>query len=149
DGTSENADTYALCYRCHQRSSILSNASFTQHQSHIVNQNTPCSVCHDAHGISSAQGNLVNNSKLINFDTSVVTPDPVTGQLQYRSLGTSSGECFLSCHGKAHSPLMYPSTQTPGLIAPLNRAAPRPQVPHPQTPPKTLPKTPSADPRIR
>src|SRR5207245_2770686 len=28
DGTSESASTYALCYRCHERSNLLSNISF-------------------------------------------------------------------------------------------------------------------------
>lgn len=145
DGTAESADAYALCYRCHERGSILGNASFTYHQLHIVNSNTPCSVCHDAHGISSAQGNMVNNSKLMNFDTSVVTPDPVTGRLEYRSLGQASGQCYLSCHGVAHSPLGYPGL---GLqqVAPLNRGAVRPP---PVKSPRLTPPKPTADPRKR
>src|SRR6185369_9861027 len=55
DKTSESATAYALCYRCHDRSSILGNQSFSSHKKHIVDLKTPCSVCHDAHGISSAQ----------------------------------------------------------------------------------------------
>ena len=129
DGTSESSDAYALCYRCHERSSILSNASFTYHSLHIVNQNTPCSVCHDGHGISSAQGNTINNVKLMNFDTSIVAPDPVTGRLEYRSLGLISGQCFLSCHGKAHSPLSYPGVQPPTLIQPQTGVLKRPGTP--------------------
>jgi hypothetical protein len=116
DGSGESAVAYALCYRCHERSSILSDQSFVGHQRHIVNDRTPCSVCHDAHGISSAQGNATNNGKLINFDVGVVQPDPATGRLEYRSTGPRMGACYLSCHGVAHSPKTYPG----GALAPAN-----------------------------
>jgi predicted CXXCH cytochrome family protein len=107
DYTSESAQAYALCYSCHDRSSILDDESFPEHNRHIVNEQTSCAVCHDAHGVSSAQGTTVGNSHLINFATSVVTPDPVTGRLEFRDTGVMSGECFLSCHGEAHSPERY------------------------------------------
>jgi hypothetical protein len=32
----ENAATYALCYKCHSHSIVLSSASFPLHQSHVV-----------------------------------------------------------------------------------------------------------------
>jgi len=122
-----------MCYRCHERSSILSDQSFVGHQRHIVNDRTPCSVCHDAHGISSAQGNATNNSKLINFDISVVQPDPVSGRMEYRSLGPRMGECFLSCHGVAHSPLAYPG----GVLNPNPLPGPNPNpLPTPTTQPQ-------------
>jgi hypothetical protein len=75
DFTEENASNYALCYKCHERSSILNDESFPGHRSHVVDERTPCSACHDPHGISSTQGNAVNNSNLINFDLSIVQPD--------------------------------------------------------------------------
>ena len=53
---------------------------------------------------------MLTNSHLINFDTTVVRPDPVTKRLQYNSTGTGSGRCYLLCHGVAHSPLSYTST---------------------------------------
>jgi len=108
DGVSESSVAYALCYRCHQRSSILNNESFSAHRQHIVNDRTPCSVCHDAHGISTAQGTFTNNGHLINFDTTVVFPDPITKRLEYRSAGPRSGQCYLLCHGKDHSGINYP-----------------------------------------
>lgn len=108
DGAAESASAYALCYSCHDRSSILNDDSFTAHRLHIVDSRTPCSVCHDAHGISSAQGTPQRNSRLINFDATVVTPDPVTGRMEFRTLGSGAGQCFLSCHGKDHSPISYP-----------------------------------------
>jgi predicted CXXCH cytochrome family protein len=109
DLTSESASAYALCYRCHDRANILANTSFPQHSRHIVDARTPCSVCHDAHGISSSQGNVVKNSKLINFDTSIVRSVNVGGipRLEYNSTGARAGQCFLSCHGVDHSPKAY------------------------------------------
>lgn len=108
DFTSESAQAYALCYSCHERSSILDNQSFKEHKKHIVDERAPCAACHDAHGISSAQGNTTNNSNLINFATSMVFPDPATGRLEFRDTGLFRGECFLRCHGTNHSPLRYP-----------------------------------------
>ena len=47
------------------------------HSRHIVNGRTPCSACHDAHGVSRTQGNPRFNSNLINFDRSIVQPASV------------------------------------------------------------------------
>lgn len=110
DFTPESSNAYSLCYRCHYRDTndgILRDRSFKEHDKHIVGEDAPCSVCHDAHGISSAQGSGMNNSHLINFDTSIVFTDPVTGRLEFQDLGTFGGRCFLSCHGKDHSPKEY------------------------------------------
>lgn len=107
DNVSESPTAYALCYRCHSRSSILADESFRQHRLHVVDKHTPCSVCHDSHGIDYGQGNVTNNAHLINFDTSVVQPDLKTGRLEYNTLGPRSGSCYLSCHGVAHSPKNY------------------------------------------
>jgi predicted CXXCH cytochrome family protein len=102
----ESPDAYALCYRCHQRDSILRDDSFKGHRRHIVDARTPCSVCHDPHGISSAQGSSANNSRLINFDRAVVFPNGL-GKLEYVNLGVFRGECSLSCHGKDHNRESY------------------------------------------
>jgi len=83
------------------------NQPFPLHRSHVVNDKGSCSLCHDSHGISSNQGTAQHNQHLINFDTSIVRPDPVTGKLEYDSSGMRSGTCYLSCHGVAHSPLSY------------------------------------------
>ncbi len=107
DFTNESAAAYALCYRCHDRASILSDRSFKQHRKHIVEHRTPCSACHDAHGIASTQGNATNNSNLINFDTAIVRPSRSTGRLEFRDLGSFRGECYLNCHGEEHAPERY------------------------------------------
>ncbi len=106
DNTSESPTVYALCYKCHSRTSILANATFREHNKHIVGERSPCNVCHDPHGISSTQGNSTNNSRLINFDTTVVTPSS-SGALRFESLGTNRGRCYLTCHGTNHNPESY------------------------------------------
>jgi predicted CXXCH cytochrome family protein len=110
DFTMESPSAYALCYRCHERDGpdgILQDRSFKYHRLHIVDQRTPCSVCHDSHGISNTQGTFINHAHLMNFDLSVVSPDPVTGRLEFRKEGTFAGSCYLSCHGVNHSPKGY------------------------------------------
>ena len=106
DLIAESAATYALCYKCHSRTSILNDQSFTRHHLHIVDDRTPCSVCHDAHGISSSQGNSTNNAHLINFDKRFVTPSS-SGALRYESTGLNRGRCYLTCHGRNHNPESY------------------------------------------
>jgi predicted CXXCH cytochrome family protein len=106
DYTSESAFSYELCYECHSRNSILNDESFPKHREHLE-ESVPCSACHDPHGISSAQGTVLNNTHLINFDISIVRPDPVTGRLEFEDLGVLHGRCFLECHERAHSPEEY------------------------------------------
>lgn len=106
DNTSESASAYALCYGCHSRTSILGNQSFPLHNKHVSGERAPCNVCHDPHGISSTQGNSTNNSKLINFNTTVVSPSS-SGILRFESTGTFSGSCYLTCHGQNHNPCSY------------------------------------------
>ena len=106
DPNPESASSYALCYKCHDRNSILGNDSFPRHNFHITgsgsrpvrNLSTPCNVCHDPHGSE-------QQAKLINFDTSVVSNNG-SGRLEYNTI-SSGGECYLSCHGQDHNPCTY------------------------------------------
>ncbi len=107
DGTTESAAAYAMCYKCHDRTSILGNDSFPLHRFHITGDGgmghgggpkTPCNVCHDPHGSQQVH--------LVNFDVSVVSPSS-SGRLEHYSTGTFSGGCYLSCHGQNHNPCTY------------------------------------------
>jgi len=106
DQTPESPSAYALCYMCHDRNSILGDESFEAHRLLISEHRTPCSVCHDPHGISSVQGNTTNNSHLINFDVSVVFPNN-SGDLEFEDRGSLSGSCSLVCHNYKHDGLSY------------------------------------------
>lgn len=108
DNTTESATVYALCYKCHNRTNILADAagSFREHSKHIVSARAPCNVCHDPHGISSTQGTVLSNSRLINFNSVVVTRSG-TQAIRWERVGTTGGRCYLVCHGKDHNPLTY------------------------------------------
>ena len=106
DNTFESASSYALCYECHSRNSILNDESFKYHDKHIRDEETPCNVCHAPHGISATQGNSTNNSHLINFDTSIVFPNK-NGQRRFIDNGQNSGSCDLLCHDKDHEDKDY------------------------------------------
>ncbi len=116
DYTQESYQAYELCYQCHDRSTVIGNMGgmggsgmFYRmvHREHIIGEDVPCNICHDPHGISYSQGNSTNHSHLINFDLSVVSPDPRTGRLEFVDKGSFRGECYLECHGERHSPKSY------------------------------------------
>ncbi len=122
DGTLESYQNYALCYRCHDRTSILNDVSFKKkirrttatgggHSGHLA-AGAPCSACHDPHGINltfavAAQG-TGSHTHLINFDTRIVMPVPGGRYPVFTDNGTSSGSCTLVCHGKVHKNESYP-----------------------------------------
>ncbi len=106
DPSAESATAYALCYKCHDRASILADQSFGAHARHVVTDQTACAVCHAPHGIDAAQGNSTNNSNLIDFDSRVVTRN-AKGLLQYTSAGVFHGTCSLACHGHDHDQSSY------------------------------------------
>jgi predicted CXXCH cytochrome family protein len=122
DNTFESYQSYALCYRCHNRTSILSDASFQRkiakttisgggHNGHLA-AGASCSLCHDPHGVSNTS--LVSgpgtgsHTHLINFDTRIVMPVPGRKNPIFTDNGTFSGSCTLVCHGKVHDNLSYP-----------------------------------------
>ncbi|MCH7883716.1 MAG: hypothetical protein IIC01_00575 [Planctomycetes bacterium] len=109
DFTPESAQAYSLCYGCHSRESLLNDESFPLHRRHIVDLRTPCSVCHDAHGIYRGQGNSVNHGSLINFDLSIVMPtdSPSGRRVEYVDTGRFAGNCTLTCHGQVHINFPY------------------------------------------
>ena len=111
DFTQESYQAYELCYQCHDRNTIInSDSEFGRevHEEHIVKEDTPCSACHDAHGISSAQGNSTNNTHLINFDVSIVSASSgAMGRLEFIDQGNFRGQCYLRCHDENHNPKSY------------------------------------------
>ncbi len=107
DDNAESATEYALCYKCHQRSSILGDQSFPLHREHIVEERTPCSACHDPHGVSGAVSSVSDRTHLINFDLTIVRPEPGSGKLEFRDRGRFAGSCTLTCHGEEHENESY------------------------------------------
>ena len=108
DVTAESAFEYALCYKCHERTSILNNESFSRHRQHLRGQSAaPCSACHDPHGISLTQATGSDHTHLINFDTTIVWPLTGTSRLEFQDRGRFSGTCTLTCHGRDHDGTNY------------------------------------------
>lgn len=104
----ESPQAFALCYRCHDRDSILGDESFPLHSAHVARGRSSCSACHDAHGISRTQGNTRNHSNLINFDLNVVRPAGSTSsRIVFEDRGMYRGSCTLTCHGVVHVGFEY------------------------------------------
>jgi predicted CXXCH cytochrome family protein len=103
DYISESEQQYDLCYKCHQRESILADQSFPFHNRHIVQVSTSCFTCHHSHGSQ-------RNTHLIKYGE---TQDPMriqrssSGRLEFIDLGQKFGQCFLTCHGVDHNPKAY------------------------------------------
>jgi predicted CXXCH cytochrome family protein len=87
---------YALCGKCHNLTTILSNSSFSEHSRHI-GMGASCSVCHTAHGMG-AQSSSISGERMVNFDVAVVAPNGAKPISYNRSAGT----CSLTCHEHAH-----------------------------------------------
>ncbi len=118
DNTPESYESYALCYRCHDRSSILSDVSFRKtgipttpsgggHSGHLA-AGAPCSACHDAHGVYETDATGTgSHTHLIDFDKRIVLPRGGAYPV-YNDAGAGSGSCNLVCHGKEHDNWSYP-----------------------------------------
>lgn len=104
DGQPESPVTYALCYSCHDRESILRGDSFPAHATHVVDLRVSCSSCHDAHGSirSRALVMIADGSGSL-----LVAPSRRSGRLAFESDGPGSGACWLTCHGHDHGPEAY------------------------------------------
>jgi len=98
---------YALCAKCHDLASVVSNASFSQHARHI-NDGFSCSVCHTAHGMGS-QDATISGERLVNFDINVVAPNG-RAPIEYRK---ATNSCTLTCHGHAHNSTGIPVRTRP------------------------------------
>jgi predicted CXXCH cytochrome family protein len=123
DYTQESFDHYALCYRCHNQASILSDQSFKGHRRHLQ-AGAPCSACHDAHGVNALMGTgstgTGSHTHLINFDTRIALPYELQYPV-YTDRGTFSGSCDLCCHNVAHAT----DSTTCGATAALKIGAPK------------------------
>lgn len=89
--TTESAATYALCYKCHDRTIVQGNpGNFKDHGKHITEYQASCSICHDPHGVANA-------THLVNFDRRYVSAR--NGVLTWTP---GNNGCTLVCHGATH-----------------------------------------------
>ena len=99
----ESESVYALCYRCHDRSKLLNDSgSFSSflHGKHVVDQQAPCYICHDPHGVQS-DGNG-DHTHLINFAKNMVSAVSGNPAPLFIDGGSRAGSCVLVCHGRTH-----------------------------------------------
>jgi len=103
----ESTASYALCYKCHNRSALMSSVVGFPHEKHVVEQHTSCAVCHDPHG-SLRDPSLINFMVLTKAGVPVVKPSS-SGRLEFVSAAgaSSHGRCYLNCHGVDHNPQKY------------------------------------------
>lgn len=119
----ETESDYALCYRCHDRQSLIDDSvsmhytTSPGHYGHVFQRQAPCSVCHDPHGVEDTPS-TGSHTHLINFDTQYVTANPADllgyGVPYFTDNGFKSGSCTLTCH----DPLGNAKIHEPGGIAP-------------------------------
>jgi len=108
DPTPESQSNYDLCYKCHDRGRFLTpQVTGFPHAKHVVDQQTPCAACHDAHG-SRQNAHLINFMLRDQNGREVVTAN-AAGRIDYVAMGPGSGNCSLACHGAQHDARSYPN----------------------------------------
>jgi len=107
DPSTESYASYALCYKCHDRSTILFNFGGFPHKQHIVDQHISCAVCHDPHG-SRQSTYLINFMTRSKQGAQVVRPSK-SGRLEYvpDPARPGHGKCYMTCHNTDHNPASY------------------------------------------
>jgi predicted CXXCH cytochrome family protein len=108
DPTPESAQSYDLCYKCHNEPFLINDQARTfHHNSHVVANKAPCAACHDPHG-SRKNAHLIDFMLRDKNGKAVVTPSATLGRLEYQpGPGPAHGTCFLQCHGSNHEPKSY------------------------------------------
>jgi len=105
DNMLESEFAYALCYHCHDRTSLLDDQALyntSGHKKHVVIEHASCSTCHDPHGVPFDVNDGGDHSHLINFAVGIVSPYPGNATPLFHDTGDRSGNCALVCHGASH-----------------------------------------------
>ncbi|WP_372793250.1 cytochrome c3 family protein [Lutibacter sp.] len=81
---------YALCFECHDVNTVT-NIHTEISEGHFM-ETISCNACHDPHGYEG--GTLSENAFGINFDQTVIQPNPMNG----RMIDLDQKKCFMTCH---------------------------------------------------
>ncbi|WP_242132124.1 cytochrome c3 family protein [Aestuariivivens marinum] len=81
---------FTLCFECHEINSVT-NIHTQISEGHFM-ETIGCNACHDPHGYEG--GTLSENAYGINFDQSVIQPNPING----RMIDLDQKKCFMTCH---------------------------------------------------
>jgi predicted CXXCH cytochrome family protein len=95
---------YGLCAKCHDLSIVVTSASWSGHNNHVVTDGLSCSTCHTAHGNAVTSG-TISGQRLMNFDLNVVGQVVTVGGTKLPiSYTYGPNTCVLVCHGATHNP---------------------------------------------
>jgi predicted CXXCH cytochrome family protein len=87
DPSSASFQSDALCYKCHNRDSPLGDRVRTfAHRLHVVDKQSSCAACHDAHGSRQSPA-LINFMVRDRTGKVVVSPSAGQRRLEFTSLG--------------------------------------------------------------
>jgi hypothetical protein len=103
DGFEETEQTYAHCYGCHRRDSILADESFPLHRLHIVEAKASCFTCHDSHASRTLPHLLAIED---DSRSGRIQPDQFSRKT-YWDNGDRAGVCYLTCHNVEHDGWAY------------------------------------------
>lgn len=106
DNTIESSQSYALCYKCHDRNALTTDVPGKFPHARHLQANTACASCHDAHG-SRLYPKLINFMLFDKNGLPVVSKSTTQQRLEYIP-SANGGQCYLSCHGVNHEPKTYP-----------------------------------------
>ncbi len=111
---------YAVCWICHIESSVVSSTNRFQrlHRRHLLREDTPCVMCHDAHAPWDA-----GEPGLISFDVPsrsnsydaydfLFSSGSNLSTSFYLEAGNTRGGCYVDCHRQDHNPDDYSRTTT-------------------------------------
>ncbi len=107
-----NSSDYDLCWTCHSESDIVwsTNAFRRLHRRHVRNEQASCIHCHDVHyATDAAEPGLIN---LVYGVTNLSIGLTVGGTTYTYSSAfglssSTSGYCYMDCHGEVHNPETY------------------------------------------
>lgn len=103
-----SSSNYTLCYKCHEESLLLNDASGFQHRLHLREEQESCINCHDPHG-SQKYPHLLNFLVQTTYGgrNYQITGSGGFAEPTWRDDGVFRGTCSLNCHGENHNPERY------------------------------------------
>jgi len=103
-----SAFNYELCYKCHNESVLLSDASGFTHSRHVERRGAACIVCHDPHGSHSFEHllNFLTSAEVGGEDFWIRAVEGFSAPF-WQDDGIYQGTCYLDCHGARHNPRSY------------------------------------------
>ena len=114
DYTPYATDDYAACWICHNEAKTIDqvNAFKNRHREHVRYEDAPCIICHDVHaGYDAGEPGLINLAYAAtssDYDATFIEgQDGSTSFYIDTDVDRDRGSCYISCHGRDHTPKHY------------------------------------------